>query len=236
MKKLKNANITMYIVIFLMCVILVSVILMRVRAVEKTDFEAESVARETELRKEISTWKSKYEKINEALESTNQKILEYEEQIGKNEDSSDLVGQELEQTNVLLGKKSVRGEGIVVTLTDKESAKILATDLSEIVNELKYAGAEAISINGIRILSMTDVTEATNDLILINGKRISSPYEVKAIGHQTYLYSTLNAKNGFIDYYSSQYNLDIKIEKQRNVIIDKAEQDVNFKYIKEGEE
>lgn len=233
---MKKTNITICIVIFLMCVILVSVILMRVKAVEENDFEAESVARETELRKEISTWKSKYEKINETLESTNQKILEYEEQIEKNEDSSDLMEQELEQTNVLLGKKSVKGEGVIVTLTDKDNAKILATDLSEIVNELKYAGAEAISINGIRILSMTDITDATNDLILINGQRISSPYEVKAIGNQTYLYSTLNAKNGFIDYYINQYDIDIKIEKQKNMIIDKTGQDVNFKYIKEGEE
>lgn len=233
---MKKANITICIVIFLMCVILVSVILMRVKAVEEIDFEAESVARETELRKEISTWKNKYEKISETLESTNQKILEYEDQIEKNEDSSELIEKELEQTNVLLGKKAVRGEGIIVTLTDKENAKILATDLSEIVNEIKYAGAEAISINGIRILSMTDVTEATNDLILINGQRVSSPYEIKAIGSQTYLYSTLNAKNGFIDYYTNQYDIDIKVEKQKNMTINKTNQEVSFKYIKEGEE
>lgn len=233
---MKKANITICIVIFLMCVILVSVMLMRAKAVEETDFETESVTRETELRKEISTWKSKYEKISETLESINQKILEYEDQIEKNEDSSDLVEKELEQTNVLLGKKTVRGEGIIVTLTDKENAKILATDLSEIINEIKYAGAEAISINGIRILPMTDVTGATNDLILINGQRISSPYEIKAIGNQTYLYSTLNAKNGFIDYYTNQYDIDIKVEKQKNVTIDKTNQEVNLKYIKEGEE
>lgn len=219
-----------------MCVILVSVILMRFKAVEETDFEAESAIRETELRKEISTWKSKYEQINKTLDSTNQKILEYEEQIEKNEDSSYLVEQELEQTNVLLGKKTVKGEGVIVTLIDKDNAKILATDLSEIVNELKYAGAEAISINGIRILAMTDITDATNDLLLINGQRISSPYEVKAIGNQTYLYSTLNAKNGFIDYYTNQYDIDIKIERQKNITIDKMSQEINFKYIKEGEE
>lgn len=233
---MKKTNITICIVIFLMCVILVSVILMRFKTVEETDFETESAIRETELRKEISTFKSKYEQINKTLDSTNQKILEYEEQIEKNEDSSDLVNQELEQTNVLLGKDKVKGEGVVVTLIDKDNSKVFATDLSEIVNELKYAGAEAISINGIRILSMTDITDATNDLLLINGQRISSPYEVKAIGNQTYLYSTLNAKNGFIDYYTNQYDLDINIEKQKNIIIDKTNQEINFKYIKEGEE
>ena len=146
------------------------------------------------------------------------------------------VNQELEQTNVLLGKDKVKGEGVVVTLIDKDNSKVFATDLSEIINELKYAGAEAISINGIRILSMTDITDATNDLLLINGQRISSPYEVKAIGNQTYLYSTLNAKNGFIDYYTNQYDLDINIEKQKNITIDKTNQEINFKYIKEGEE
>lgn len=80
---MRKTNITICIVIFLMCVILVSVILMRFKAVEETDFEAESAIRETELRKEISTWKSKYEQINKTLDSTNQKILEYEEQIEK---------------------------------------------------------------------------------------------------------------------------------------------------------
>lgn len=233
---MKKTKITICIVIFLMCILLVSVTLMRVKAVEETDFETESAITETELRKEISTWKSKYEKMSETLETTSQKILEYEEQIEKNEDASDLVEKELDQTNVLLGNKSVKGEGVIVTLTDKKNAKILATDLSEIVNELKYAGAEAISINGIRILSMTDVTDATNDLLLINGQRISSPYEVKAIGNQTYLYSTLSAKNGFIDYYTNQYDIDIKIEKQKNITIDKTGQEINFKYIKEGEE
>ena len=161
---MKKRNITMCIVIFIMCVILTSVILMRFKAIEKTDIEGESAIKETELRKEISTWKSKYEQVTQTLESTNQKISEYEEQINKNEDSTNLVEKELNQTNELLGKTNVKGEGVIITLTDT-TEKILAADLSELINELKYAGAEAIAINGIRILPMTDITDATNDLI-----------------------------------------------------------------------
>lgn len=233
---MKKKNITMCIIIFIMCVILVSVILMRFKAVEETDVEAESAVRETELRKEISTWKSKYDQIVQTLDSTNQKIYEYEQQIEKNEDASVLVDDELKQTDQLLGKTDIRGEGVIVTLADNDKEKILASDLSEIVNELKYAGAEALSINGIRVLAMTDVIDATNDLILINGQRITSPYEVKAIGNQTYLYSTLSAKNGFIDYYTNQYGIDIKIEKQNNITINKTNQSFEVKYIKKGEE
>ena len=59
--------------------------------------------------------------------------------------------------------------------------KIVESDLSEITNELKYAGAEAISINGIRLTPLMDVTSTSNNIILLNGQKISSPYVVKAI-------------------------------------------------------
>ena len=216
--------------------VLVSIILMRFKVVEETDIEGEKVIREAEIRKEISALKEKYDEITKSLESVNQKKVEYQNQIEKNEDTTELIDKELKQTNDLIGKTTVRGEGIIVTLTDKDDDKILASDLSELLNELRYAGAEAISINGIRILPMTDVTDATNDLMLINGQKITSPYEVKAIGSQIYLYSTLSAKNGFVDYYTKRYNLDIKIEKQKNVIVENTNQDLEFKYMKEGVE
>ena len=53
--------------------------------------------------------------------------------------------------------------------------------MSELLNELKYAGAEAISINGIRIESLMDVSHTSTNTIVLNGQRLISPYEVKAI-------------------------------------------------------
>lgn len=224
------------VMIFIMVVILVSIMFMRFKAVEESNYNEDSLIQEAEIRKEISTIKDKYETMLQTLNSTNDKIKEYQEQIEQNKDSSELVENELKQTNILLGKTKIKGDGVIITLEDDGENKVLAVDISEIINELKYAGAEAISINGIRINSMTDITEATNKLILINGKRISSPYEVRAIGNQTSLYSTLNAKNGFIEYYTTQYGIKIKMEKQSNIIIEKTLEDVNLKYIKEGEE
>lgn len=224
------------IIVFIMCVILVSIVFMRVKAVEENNLNEDNLVQETELRKEIANIKNKYEMIMQTLEDTSQKIEDYQEQIERNEDSSELVTKELKETNALSGKTGVRGEGVVITLEDNEDDKVFAVDLSELINELKYAGAEAISINGIRITSMTDITDATNSLILINGQRITGPYEVKAIGNQTDLYSTLSTKNGFIDFYSSQYRIIINIKKQTNIVIDKTSQDTKLKYIKEGED
>ena len=83
------------------------------------------------------------------------------------------------------------------TTTDSEGNILSITndDLNKIVNELKLAGAEAISINDERIINMSDVF-MTNDntLMLVNGQRIIAPYVIKAIGDQTYLESTLVGK------------------------------------------
>ena len=72
-----------------------------------------------------------------------------------------------------------------------------------IVNSLKVAGAEAISINNERIINMSDIVDINlNDdewFIKVNGQRILAPYEIKAIGNQTYLESALLGNGGYVD-------------------------------------
>lgn len=178
---MKKEKLTIYVTIIVICIILVSVSLMRFKAVDETNLELEESLIETELRQEIANFKEKYNEASEELASVNDKIKEYEEQIEENKDVSELVASELRQTTQLLGKTDVKGDGIIVTLEDNKKEEILESDLSELVNELKYAGAEAISINDIRIEALTDVTSTSNNIILLNGQRISSPYVVKAI-------------------------------------------------------
>lgn len=178
---MNKTKITLYITIICICMILVSVGFMRFKVVENTDFESEEMLIETELRQEIASLKEKYSQVLEETESVNNKIKEYQEQIEKNEDSSELISNELKQSIQLLGKTKVKGDGVIVIMQDNEQEKILESDLSEIINELKYAGAEAISINDIRIGAMTDITTTTNNMMLLNGERISSPYVVKVI-------------------------------------------------------
>ena len=178
---MNKTKITIYVTIICICTILVSVSFMRFKVVDNTDIESEEILIETELRQEIASLKEKYNQALEETESINSKIVEYQEQIEKNEDASELIARELKQTTQLLGKTKVKGDGVVITMQDNQQEKIIESDLSEIINELKYAGAEAISINDIRLETMTDVTTTTNNVMLVHGERISSPYEIKVI-------------------------------------------------------
>ena len=72
----------------------------------------------------------------------------------------------------MLGKNDVKGEGIVITLTDTRNQRIWSEDLRLLVNELKEAGAEAISINDQRIVYDTYIVDISNTHIRKREKNI----------------------------------------------------------------
>ena len=82
---------------------------------------------------------------------------------------------------------------------DVPVSRINEEDLLIIINELFGAGAEAISINDQRIVSMSDIASIGESFIKVNSERILSPYVIKAIGNQTYLESAVSGKGGYID-------------------------------------
>ena len=217
------------------CIILVAVILVQFKTVEETDIAGIETAREEELQTMLSSLKTRYEEIQEKLQDTNNKIQDYKQTIETNNEASELLQKELEQTNLLVGKTNVTGEGVIVTLSDNAESTIESSDLRTLVNELKLAGAEAISINDKRILNMTEIVDV-GGRFLINEERVISPYVVKAIGDQTYLSSALSLKtSGFID--SCRANgKKVEMTSEKNIIISEynsAKKIMQFKYAKE---
>ena len=210
---MNKGKLVMTITIGLVCFVLVYVMFLQFKVVEQTDLTEIEAMQEKELREALASWKAKYEDANEQLEETTLKKEEYTE----------LLEQELESANILLGKTDVKGEGVIVTLENNNETNIIAEDLIVLVNELKDAGAEAISINEQRITNMTDIVLISEKYILVNSQIVTAPYTVKAIGNKTYLQSALSLKNvGFIDEYTA-YNKTVKLETKNNIQIKKYE-------------
>ena len=162
--------------------------------------------REDEIKTQISTYQSKYEEAKAQLEENQNKIEEY---------------------------KTTTDE--IITLKDTDDNKFTSENLRYLVNELKYAGAEAISINGNRIVNLTDIATINDNFIIMNNGevRLNSPYEIKAIGDRKYLTSTLNMKNsGFVDLMKSN-NLNVEVKESDNITIGKYTGNIKSNYIKE---
>ena len=235
---MSKSKITMAVIIGVVCIILMSVMFAQFRTVEQTNITGIEKARQEELQTLLSSQKAKYEEVEEKLIETNNKIAEYQETINTSKETSEVLTKELEQTNLLVGKTDVIGEGVIVTLNDNAEKKIEPSDLRTLVNELKLAGAEAISINDKRIVNMSEIVEA-GGRILVNTERIVAPYTVKAIGDQKYLSSALSLKTtGYIDSLQ-KIGKTVEMEQDRNILIKAYSDDKNlmkFKFAKEVEE
>ena len=155
--------------------------------------------REAELRTELSSWKAKYDEISAKLEETEDKISNYRNDIENNEKNSKLLDQEYADTEKYLGYTDVQGEGIQVVLDDTEYKQVQSSDILSLVNELRLAGAEAISINDERVVSTTEIVNVDTRFVIVNGKRVVAPFTIKAIGDKKYLESAISIKGGYID-------------------------------------
>ena len=121
----------------------------------------------------------------------------------------DMYSRSLETDRVLAGLTTVSGSGIVIRLDDSGLVQSLVHDsyLSEILNVLKSAGAQAISINGERIVPTSEVL-CLGPSIRVNGVRLFAPYRIAAVGEpdtllkayqESRIYSTIVAQNLLYD-------------------------------------
>jgi len=227
---MKNGKMVMIVTIGVLCFILSLIMFMQFKVVNETDITAIENMRETELRTELSNWKEQYEEIDLKYQDVISKINEYDKEAVSDTEKEELLNAELEQMKIISGKTDVEGKGIVIKINESEEAdKIEVSDLLSIINSLKAAGAEAISINDERIVNMTDIVSINNAFIKVNSQRIEMPYIIKAIGNQTYLESALLGSGGYIDRLK-KLGYNISMEKD-NITIYKYEDEFSTKYI-----
>lgn len=214
------------------CFILTYVMIMQFKTVEETNITQIENMRESELSESLANWKEKYETANTKLEDVNEKLSSYREKRESNQEASELLNKELQQARAIAGITDVKGDGVVITYRDDDESylgKIDSSKLIELVNELRVAGAEAISINDQRIINMTDIIDIEVDgtsFVLVNKKRVTSPYVIKAIGNQKDLENTLTTKKiGF-----AERNTNATVEKQNGIKILKYTSEIKIKY------
>lgn len=242
---MKKGKISMIITIGIVCFLLVMIIFMQFKVVRQSEETNINTMQEAELRQELANWKIKYEETKEKYDETAETLRTYKEESTSDNATKETLEKELENLEMALGKTNVEGEGVVITLSEKnenelveeeEIAPINAQDLIYIVNYLKDAGAEAISINGERIVNTTYIVDiAGESIIKINSKYLrTNSYEIKAIGNSSYLESSIFGKGGYVEQLNTT-GINAKIERNNRVRISKYEGEYETKYMQEKE-
>jgi uncharacterized protein YlxW (UPF0749 family) len=109
----------------------------------------------------------------------------------------DATRERIESLRILSGEVPVAGPGVTLTVSDPDGA-LNAADLLDAVQELRDAGAEAIAIDGERVVVDTALTD-TSDGIAVGGVVVDSPFEIVAIGPSSTLASGLSFPGGVLE-------------------------------------
>jgi uncharacterized protein YlxW (UPF0749 family) len=110
----------------------------------------------------------------------------------------------LEASRLSAGLVPVTGTGFAFRLEDGVQAGsgidalVSARDVRTLVEELWLAGAQAIAVNGERVVASTAVLDIGGS-ILVNSAYVAPPYTISAIGPAD-LYDRLRASVGFVQF------------------------------------
>lgn len=161
----------------------------------------------------------------------------YRDQAASGQAGSEALRAELDQLEITAGLTDVEGPGVTVILEDSASANLTGdeadylihdSDLLSVINELRSAGAEAISLNGERILATSEV-RCTGAVVTVNGRRYAAPYIIFAIGDPDTLYSALTMRSGVADVLS-QWGITVKVTASDLLLIPKYNGSVDYQY------
>lgn len=140
------------------------------------------------------------------------------------ENSSDQAEEARKQTlekerqlGILAGTVAAQGPGITLTITDP--ARAVAPDmLLDAIQELRAAGAEAIEVNGVRVVANTYFSGDAGD-VQVDGKKIEAPYEFAVIGKPQDLEPALNIPGGVVQTLEKE-QATVLVERSDDIVVD----------------
>lgn len=136
-------------------------------------------------------------------------------QIADQDKALSAIQDEIEKYKKLSGESQIFGPGFTLTL-DRELALSWLVDLK---NKFFEYGAQAVSINGIRLTNKTSgIDSLPKGQIIINGSIIAAPYEFNVICDPEPILDILDSPSEIFDKLSATYpDLEMKIGKKERI-------------------
>ena len=194
---------TASIIIGVICFLLALVICIQIRTVrEMTKTMGSTLNSTTKLREEYINWQAKYQNQTKTLEKLEKDLEKVRKESASSNQTDKDMEKRIKENSKILGLTEVTGDGLTITIDDNRSISnfVLNQNISDfivheqdilyIVNELWNSGADAISINGHRIVSTTAIL-CDGNIVRINGEKTGAPLTIKAIGYPEGMYGAL---------------------------------------------
>ena len=122
--------------------------------------------------------------------------------------------RQLAQLRVFAAQDAIVGQGISLTIDGSFDEKAM----SDLVNELRNAGAEGIAINDRRIGPRSWFAPGTQGAVALDGTRLSGPWTIKAIGPADVIFVAVTRTGGIIGQFELIYrSTRVRVAKEQTL-------------------
>ncbi|MEV5170933.1 DUF881 domain-containing protein [Streptomyces flaveolus] len=171
-------------------------------------------------------------RILDELDSRTQRLQDEKQGLEKQrqelQTSSDQAAEARRQTaekerqlGILAGTVAAQGPGITMTIEDTKGT-VQADMLLDAIQELRAAGAEAIQVNGVRVVAGTYFTDSGKS-VSVDGNKINAPYRFKVIGKPQDLEPALNIPGGVVQTLEKE-QATATVERSDKIVVDALRQ------------
>ena len=150
----------------------------------------------------------------------------------------------LEDLRLRSGMTPLEGPGVIVTIDDSKIKSkagdnqnlyiIHDDDLLKVINELRAAGAEAISVNGQRLVATSEI-RCAGPTLSVNNVRSAPPYEIRAIGDGATLEGALKMRGGVMETLQV-WGIQLEVRRTDKVAVPAYKGVAQFTYARAAEE
>ncbi|MFF7985561.1 DUF881 domain-containing protein [Streptomyces sp. NPDC007901] len=151
--------------------------------------------------------KTGLEKQRQELQSSSDQAAEARKQTAEKE----------RQLGILAGTVAAQGPGITMTVDDPKGT-VQADMLLDAIQELRAAGAEAIQVNGVRVIAGTYLTDSGKS-VSVDGNKITQPFVFKVIGKPQDLEPALNIPGGVVQTLEKE-QATVSVERSAKIVVD----------------
>ena len=176
--------------------------------------EAES---EEDLARILASLNSEADALREEIGALRLQLVELENSTERQGAAAEAAQAQLRALQVLSGTVAVTGPGVTVVIRDAEAA-IGYANLIDVVQELRDAGAEAISVNDRRV-GASSAFGQKGDEVTLDGNTLSVPYRVQAIGHPPTLDGGLKIPGGAVDTLSALRDVSVVVSRESSLVL-----------------
>ncbi|MEI7984775.1 MAG: DUF881 domain-containing protein [Armatimonadota bacterium] len=165
-----------------------------------------------------------YRSLQREVDTLRKRATELEKTVAAKNIGSGALNDQLQDAKIFAGLTELEGPGVKVTLRDNPKAGLMPvtddlvhdTDVLRVTNELFNSGAEAVSVNGQRLMASSNI-RCAGTTILVDGVKVANPFVILAIGKEDVLYSGFTMQGGVMSELVGASPAMVQITKEKSI-------------------